>query len=430
MTSTSYLIIRIIIAAVIISAVTVSFTRNRDIFSPIKLYSVFNVFFYFDIFLNEYDILVLASYFIICLSILVLSFFEVGNVNLKVNKKERFNISNRVILSIWFLSAISILNQLVIIVELGGIISYIGNIAYRVEYFRGKGYVIVLNNMIATMNVIYFTVLLVSSKVGKKSWLLFGVHFSIFVFMALLSGSRSFLLMTILVEIIIFHYVRKEFSPVKLLPFVVIIGVLVAVLGGVRNTVSTTGGELKLSNSESIVLENSHFKYGLLPLDIVFSSDEKPLFYGSTYASLITNFMPRAIYPDKLDTGGIAFTKVYTGDQWGGLSNLATGSITEGIINFGYPIGMLIGVSILIFALFLGLILYSKIPRMLTSKLCYVKLMLYVYFLLASARLSYSEFSYTYYTYTLYYLVPALCLIALVRFISIRLIYKNENINY
>ncbi|MGL1052317.1 O-antigen polymerase [Vibrio vulnificus] len=421
LTDTFDIFIRLIIMFIIIITIAKSFLNNRDIFSPIKLYSVFNIFFYFDVFVNNYDILVVCSYALICLIILILSFFESGNVHLKINKNVKFNICKKIIISIWLFSIISIANQLIIIIELGGVVNYIGNIAYRVEYFRGKGYVIVLNNLIATMNVIYFSMMLVRSKSSKKAWVIFFIHFFIFVFIALLSGSRSFLLMTVLVEIIIYHYVRKEFTPVKLLPYVIFIGVMIAVLGGIRNTVSTTDGELKLSSSNDIKLENTHFRYGLIPMEIVFASDEKPLLYGSTYASLITNFIPRIIYPEKLDSGGVAFTKIYTGDQWGGLSNLATGSITEGIINFGYPIGLIVGILILSAALFSGLVLYARIPIFMLSNTSYIKIMLYVYFLLAASRLSYSEFSYTYYTYALYYFIPAIGVIALSKLISVRL---------
>ncbi|MFM5427134.1 O-antigen polymerase [Aeromonas veronii] len=413
-------ILRLIIFLVIISTIIISFLKNRDIFSPIKIYSAFNIFFYLDIFESKYELLIVVSYITQCLVIFILAFFEGDNVNLKVNKNNKLKISNRIIISIWFFSIISILNQLIVIIELGGLINYIGNIAFRVEYFRGRGYVIVLNNLIATMNVIYFSVLLVSAKVDKNSWILFTLHFLFFVFIALLSGSRSFLLMTILVEIIIYHYLKKEFSVVKLLPYVVFIGIMIAVLGGIRNTVSTADDELKLSSSDGIKVENTHFKYGLIPLDILFSSDDKPLFYGSTYASLATNFLPRSIFPQKLDTGGVAFTKVYTGDQWGGLSNLSTGSITEGIINFGYPIGMIVGLFILLLAQFSGLVIYSKIPSMKLSNTSYIKVMLYIYFLLAAARLSYSEFSYTYFTYVLYYFIPAMCVIFLSKLLSMR----------
>jgi len=130
-----------------------------------------------------------------------------------------------------------------------------------------------------------------------------------------------------------------------------------------------------------------------------------------TYVSLLTNFIPRKLYPDKLDTGGIVFTKIYTGDQWGGLSNLATGPVTEGIVNFGFSFGFIIGFLSLCFFLVLGVFIYSKLPQILTKKDSYAHVVLYIYLLLAFARYSYSEFSYTFYTYVLYYLIPVIFVI-------------------
>lgn len=397
----------------------VSFHRNKDIFSPVKLYSVFNFIFYMDVFFNTYGDMVLVTYFLMCVLLLVFSLVEPPSAHKKINIV-KINIGSSAIFSIWCMSFASIVNQVVIINELGGVVNYIGNLAYRVEYFKGRGYVIVLNNIIATMNVIYFSVMLMRKEVPKLSWLLFVVHFAIFLFIALLSGSRSFLLMTILVEIVVYHYIRKDFTILKIAPYIIIIAILVAVLGTLRNTVSTYEGELKLSSEGEFKLESTHFKYGLIPLDIVFSSEDKPLFFGSTYFSLITNFIPRVIYSDKLDTGGVAFTKMYTGDQWGGLSNLSTGAITEGIINFGHPVGLVVGLLTLGVPMYFGLRLYSQLNKIISGSYPYIKVVWYIYFILAISRLSYSEFSYTYFTFILYYLVPAMS------FIFLSVLFKSK----
>ncbi|MFA0485986.1 O-antigen polymerase [Vibrio sp. 10N.222.55.B11] len=385
----------------------VSFHRNKDIFSPVKLYSAFNLVFYMDVFFSAYGDMVLVSYFLMCVLLLIFSLIEPPSAHKKINIIKN-KVGPSVIFAIWCMSFASIVNQMVVINELGGVVNYIGNLAYRVEYFKGRGYVIIINNIIATMNVIYFAVMLMRREPPKFSWLLFVVHFAIFVFIALLSGSRSFLLMTILVEIMVYHYVRKEFTIFKIAPYIIVLGVSVAVLGTLRNTVSTSEGELKFSSEDEFKLESTHFKYGLIPLDIVFSSEDKPLFYGATYFSLITNFIPRVIYSDKLDTGGVAFTKLYTGDQWGGLSNLSTGSITEGIINFGHSVGLVVGLLTLGAPMYIGLRLYSRLHSITSRGYPYIKVVWYIYFILAISRLSYSEFSYTYFTFVLYYIVPAM----------------------
>ena len=395
---------RILFLILTISTVFLSFSRNLDVFSPVKIYLVFNIFFYLDVYISEYSVYVCVVYLFQCLIIFFFVYFEKEP---KSNMTTSIDFPVRIVNVIWLLSFVSIFNQVYIIIELGGVVNYIGNIAFRVEYFKGKGYIIVLNNLIAIMNVMYFTVIIASKKLTFKQRILFCIHFICFVCVALLSGSRSFLLMTVLVEILIFHYISKRFSMVKLTPFILVILFLVALLGGLRNSVNTTDGEITVRNDGEVKMEVTHFKYGLIPLEIIFNSTEVVNYHlGKTYFSFFTNFVPRSIYPEKLDSGGIVFTKEYTGDQWGGLSNLATGSVTEGIINFGYSFGVIVGVCFLIFFMFVGVRVYNNINAIIMGGKCVFLLPLYIYLVLSFARLSYSEFSYTFYTYVIYYLVP------------------------
>ena len=411
------LLLIVAIALITAASVVISYVRNKDLFSPVKIFVFFNVFYYLDIYINSYDLLVIITYAFQCIILLIMALVEPVLPDEKIHTK--INLNRKMIFSIWVLSLISIINQIVIIIELGGVVNYIGNLAFRVEYFKGRGYIIILNNLISIMNVLYFSLLLNSKNASKKNWLFFSFHFILFVGIALLSGSRSFLLMTILVEIIIFNYVFKKLTVVKIVPFIVSILFMIALLGGLRNAVSTSDGELSV-NEDRMKMESTHFKYGLIPLDIIYNSPPRELSYGMTYASLFTNFIPRKIYPDKPDSGGIVFTKRYTGDQWGGLSNLATGAVTEGIINFGFASGVIIGFLSLFVFYICGLILYSKLPKLLNKKYSFTYIVLYVYIILAFARISYSEFSYTFFTYVFYYLIPVIVLIVLskIRFVN------------
>lgn len=386
-----------------ILSIVVSYYKNKDIFSPVKLYIFFNIFFYLNIYFSDYSLIILFTYFIQCLIIFLCALVEPYSINIQ-NEKLNIKLSQPITI-IWLLSSISIINQIVVIIDMGGIFNYIGNIALRVQYFKGKGYILVLNNLISIMNITYFALLLNSKNSTKKHWLFFFIHFTIFVLMALISGSRSFLLMTILIEIAIFHYLHKRINLIKIMPFFLGIIFLIALLGGVRNSFDTSGKEIKIKG-DNIELNSKHFEYGLIPLDIVYHSNDKELQYGKTYLSLITNFIPRAIYPDKLDSGGVVFTKIYTGDEWEGRSNLSTGAITEAIINFGPSLGLLIGLSNLLLFYLLGLYLYKKIINNKNKNLSYFKIIIYLYFILAFSRYSYSEFSYTFYTLILYVLIP------------------------
>jgi len=100
---------------------------------------------------------------------------------------------------------------------------------------------------------------------------------------------------------------------------------LVSLLGGLRNSISTSSGDIRINSDKGFKIENTHFKYGLIPLRIIIDSNSIANYhYGGKYFSLLTNFIPRDFYPGKLDTGGITYTKKYTGDQW------------RGVIKFGY----------------------------------------------------------------------------------------------
>jgi hypothetical protein len=81
--------------------------------------------------------------------------------------------------------------------------------------------------------------------------------------------------------------------------------------------------------------------YGVLPLKILLYASDLQLAHGSTLISVLTNPIPRNFWPEKPDTGGVFFTKVYTGDAWDGASNLTPTFLGEGVINFGWLGGLL-----------------------------------------------------------------------------------------
>lgn len=389
------------------AALAVSMLRNGDIFSPLKIYILFNVFFYLDVYIGAYATEVILIYLLQCFMLFVISFIEPKRVVASFEKLGNVN-KGKVVSIIWIVSFFSIFNQLLIILEMGGIFNYINNISLRVEYFRGKGYVLILNNWISIMSVVYLSFLLNVGCAKKSDWILYFIHFVVFVCIALLSGSRSFLLMTVLVQIFIYHYCKKNISVMRSVGFITLFLFIAAFLGGVRNSVDVSDDGFKFKTGDAGYYNLAHFKYGLTPLEIVFDVKGKELLYGETYISLITNFIPRSIFPGKLDTGGVAFTKIYTGNQWGGLSNLATGSVTEAIINFGYFWGVLIGLALLFVFYILGFYLYSRLKFLGNSNHAYMVVIIYIYFLLAFARYSYSEFSYTFYHMILNVLVPLL----------------------
>ncbi len=388
-----------------IASVFISLNNNSDVFSPSKVYILFNVVFFLDVYFGEYDILIICTYLIQCLIVLSFSIYDKQNDKLGFFCTGVRNLSGKVVLCIWLISSVSILNQIVVIIEFGNIFKYISNIALRVEYYKGKGYILVLNSIIATLNVIYFTYLLSSKKVSIFHKKLFITHFAIFVCMALLSGSRSFLLMTILVEIIAYNYMCRPLNLRKLFPFFVAIICLSALIGGVRNSLDTTDNQVKIKG-ETLETSSTHFKYGLIPLELIHTQEVYELTMGTTYLATITNFIPRAIFPQKFDSGGVAFTKLYTGNRWEGRSNLSTGAIAEGVLNFGMIPGTIFGFISLIISYFIGMFFYRRMLNLRNDINNYTVVIIYIYLILAIGRYPYSEFAYTYYTFILYVITP------------------------
>ena len=110
-------------------------------------------------------------------------------------------------------------------------------------------------------------------------------------------------------------------------------------------------------------LGSAHFKYGLVPLELVYSQGIKDLHYGATYMSLATHFIPRAIYPEKPDSGGVIFTDAYYRDIYSsGTSNLATGLLPEAFINFSFIGGIL-------FSIFAFVIMFVPLLKYYTCKI-------------------------------------------------------------
>ncbi|QFZ81416.1 hypothetical protein GFK26_00795 [Variovorax paradoxus] len=383
-----------------------SMRKNQDPFSPIKIYIVFNTFFYADIFFGEHNFLVRTIYLAQCLIIFICGFFEPQGREFAWRGLGKKTVNTKkMLLIVWALSVFPIATQLMVIGELGGVASAISNIALRVKYFEGRGYILIINSSFIVLNLMHFCAALISRS--RRALVLYAFHFSILILIGLLSGSRSFIIMTLLVAVVIYSYIFKRVSKSNLLLVFFVFASLIAVLGELRNTVSVADDVVSFENyGSSGDLEGSHFKYGLIPLDIITSSNLSELQWGKTYLSLLTNFVPRAINSDKLESGGVFFTRVYADNAWGGDSNLATGAVTEGIINFGFGFGLIFGL-VGIFAFYiLGILAYRKFILKGVNEKTFMFLIPYVYFILLAARYSYSEFSYVIFSFVITVIFP------------------------
>ena len=226
----------------------------------------------------------------------------------------------------------------------GGIEGYFRSISLRVVEWAGFGWARTLIAIYVPINIVYFGIGLRQRRSGKW-WTLYGIHFAIVISMGLLSGSRSILLNVCLIQLLSYHYIRTQ---VKAQYALFLAGTLVVAsmtLAVARNIVKLEGGSFTTGSSNtqsasSVSSSVASFSYGIAPLEIIANTEYPVLANGSTFFSLFTNAIPRDIWPNKPESGGVFFTKNYVGDIWRGYSNLTPTFLGEWIINFGWDIGI------------------------------------------------------------------------------------------
>ena len=335
---------------------------NRDPFSPLKFFLLSLGPSFADIFFSEYELLIYVVYLSLLLTILVAVLAEslvmrtqrarLMSENIKrgvplLRSRHQYGVKYHIFC--WLLLLPAFIAQVYLIAMFGGIEGYINIIGMRVIEFRGLGPILTVIGTYSLVILVYFALIITKEHCKKWEWLLFLIPFTVMIAMGLLTGSRGRLLGPLVIMIVIFHYFKR---PIKL-KFIVIFGLIFLILSSIievarsgyqyTNSTFRTGLATK---DKSFGIEM--FKYGLIPLKLVLETDSRKLHYGKTYLTAVTNFVPRAFWPNKPDTGGVILTKEYTGDAWEGASNLSTGLIAEAVINFGI-VGILIGCFFLLF---------------------------------------------------------------------------------
>src|SRR5205823_14738437 len=119
--------------------------------------------------------------------------------------------------------------------------------------------------------------------------------------------------------------IRSQISIKRAGASLLVLLVVTSLIGVFRNGqrgIDPFSRELNEFERESIT---AHFKYGLVPLEVVLNADVLNLHYGSTFLAAVTNLIPRPLWPDKPDSAGLVITKDYLGNRWLGASNLNAG---------------------------------------------------------------------------------------------------------
>lgn len=333
-----------VVCALFLVTLVYAIVTNPDLFSPAKFYLLSFMVFYFGALTDE------AKYQVWLLTLVVLMvgmaavLFEslapvprVTRLPFKVRKAED---PPNFLRWIWLLSVPGIFAEGYLVHNFGGLQGYVNIIGNRVVEFRGLGWATTLTATLLVFNLAYFAVSLTRPRT-KLWWSAYWGHFLVLLISGLLSGSRSGVLNIFVMQLFCYHYLRKNVSLAKAGLIAVALLACAMILGVARNGLKFEGDTLRTGlQQDHSVVEFSTIHYGEGPLQILVDADHLQLAYGMTFVSLVTNAIPRDWWPDKPDSGGGYFTKVYTADAWNGRSNLAPTYLGEGIMNFGWAAGI------------------------------------------------------------------------------------------
>jgi hypothetical protein len=399
-------LLKIFIFLETITLIFIAMKKNPDVFSPVKFYLLFSIFFYLNIYFIDVKLETLACYFVLIQAIAICALLE-KKLPHKINFNHDSILSYEAIL--WVLTLPPLIIMYYYIDNAGGVLEYLGVLALRVEAWSGQGPLTMVINWMPTINLVYFGCFLLDKDKGFFKKVRYFLHFGLFVAIGLLTGSRSYVGISILGMVVVWSYIKgvPKIRNIVVVAFVLI--VFAGYMGAVRNTYG--GGMTFDSLVNSLTasnFENAQMSYGVDPLGVIFSTPEKPPLLGATYLTLVTNLIPRYYWPDKPDTGGLIFTKEYTDDQ-SGLSFYATGAITEAIMNFGEIAGLIFGVFQILFLFLLGSLAYNKYFCS-NFKSGYSLSVLFVigfyYLILSFSKISYGEFTDVFQALLVFNLLP------------------------
>jgi oligosaccharide repeat unit polymerase len=301
----------------------------------------------------------------------------------------------------------ALLLKIKMILDEGGLVAYLMSLAFRVGDLEGRGWVLVVFSSVQIIYVYFCYLFMVDFRKTSPKIFLLLLSTSVFLFVSLTSGSRSSLLIPLVTIIITRHFIIKKIGTISIIGCLFLFLAFIAFYGAFRNNF---GGD-DFSEFSLAKLEFSHFYYGTNPLEILARNQINEPLLGATYATLITNFVPRVIYPEKPDTGGLVFTKIYTGDQWGGMSNLAPGSFVEGAMNFGLIPGFIFGGLLTVVIMSSAVYFFRKsiIYYFYGGANIYFKGLIVIAslnYVLVAARFSYSEFTNVFFSFSLFVVLP------------------------
>jgi len=349
-----------IVAIFLMLAAVLAVISNPDVLSPAKFFLFFFLAFHIGAVFTPISITTGALIFVVlCIGIVAVALETSGSTRpAPVTMPAAKQTNHRdYAFFLWGLSLVPIATQFYMIQHFGGLEGYFRSISLRVVEWAGFGWARTLIAFLVPINLAYFAIGLRQRR-PLRWWAPYGVHFLLLVGMGLLAGSRSILLNVFILQLITYNYLhtRVRGQTAGLLATGLILAAMT--LGVLRNIVRFDGGTFSaVSSTTDRASSFASFYYGVDPLEIIVNTEHPTLAGGSTFFSLLTNVIPRSLWPTKPDTGGVFFTKNYVGDIWLGFSNQTPTFLGEWIINFGWAIGIVgyfVSYSLIILLIYKG----------------------------------------------------------------------------
>lgn len=319
-----------------------AYLANRDLFSPVKLYLLTLFICFFDIFIASYRIEICCIFLTFLILAAALCGLEISP-DPAPRSRPRAMSDRRSVAFLWMATAIPLASMIYMVSYFGGPAEYLAQLPSRSRAFRGLNTFSELAiNLISLITVLYFGISILRKR-SIRWWILYSLHCTIALTILSASGSRRYLLMLILMMLALVHYLRSPISMRTAGAFLILVLAITSVAGVLRLSQRDASSLDRALNEDERESVTAHFKYGLVPLEVIYDAGVLNLHYGSTFAAAVTNIIPRPMWPEKPDGAGPAITKDYLGDRWLGTSNLNAGIIVESIMNFGFGIGIPIG---------------------------------------------------------------------------------------
>lgn len=405
-----------------------SIVSNRDWLSPSKYLIGFTMLYMAGIFLTPVPDYVYLSFIFYMLVAMGLSWRDRAVPQLRAPQEPvsgRPEATRRQMVAesifFWALTLVPVVLLLMLINLNGGFCAFLNSIASRVLAWSGMGFFVKGIELMPIINFFYFHQGLVARHRSKIWWILYGVHLTLLLLMSLMHGSRSALLAPLLILILIYNYVSARVGLVKLALTGAAIFVVAIGLGAVRNQIkcdTQTGAislpspkvvEKHLSNSadsftrrafkmpekgsdNSSTIVSSLFpqvrlplesSYGIMGLSIVGTNSIEPL-WGLTFATCVTDLVPRSWWPGKPDNAAVAITKLTAQERYTGRTHLTPGIIAESILNFGHVPGYIIGLILFVLVAAITQTLYHAIVSRKAGSLWFILMYIYTLNILAS----------------------------------------------